>query len=62
MKGQKIMFERGLNAPDGIHPTVEFNEYRPDGTRWVTIGQLFCGTMLAFGMLLAYIFVGILEG
>lgn len=23
------MFERGLNAPDGIHDTITVNEYRP---------------------------------
>ena len=62
MDGKEVMFERGLNAPDGIHAHVEFNEYRPGDTRWVTIGQLFGGTMIAFGLIMAYIVVGMMEG
>lgn len=56
-------FERGKPAPDGIHDHVFFNEYRrPQGERWVTIGQLVGGTLMAFGLMLAYVFVAWLEG
>ena len=62
MNGQDIMFQRHTNVPDGIHDSVEFNEYIPDGTRWVTIGQLFGGTMMVFLLVVAYVFVAWLEG
>lgn len=62
MKGQEVMFDRGINAPDGIHTHVEFNEYRPNpDERLVSIGQLFGGTMIIFGLLIAYIIVGNIE-
>ena len=62
MKGQDVMFERGLNVPDGIHDHVEFNEYRPGETRWVTIGQLVLGTLGVVALALLYALFGMLEG
>lgn len=63
MDGKEAMFERGLNAPDGIHAHVEFNEYRPNpDERLVSIGQLFGGTMMVFLLIVAYVFVAWLEG
>lgn len=61
MEGQDLTFRREP-AVDGIHNDIQFNEYVPDGTRWVTIGQLFIGTMMAFGLIAAYVFVAWLEG
>lgn len=55
-------FERGKPAPDGIHDHVYFNEYHNRGERLVTIGQLVGGTLMAFGLMLAYVFVAWLEG
>lgn len=56
-----IKFERGP-AQDGTHDHVYFNEYRNRGERLVTIGQLVGGTLMAFGLMLAYVFVAWLEG
>lgn len=61
MTNENLCFQRKTPAPDGIHDDIQFNEYVPDGTRWVTIGQLFGGTMIVFGLLIAYIIVGNLE-
>ena len=33
------------------------DEYKRDDTRWVTIGQLFIGTMAVFGLMAAYVFI-----
>lgn len=56
-------FERGKPAPDGIHDQVFFNEYRrPQGERWVTIGQLVIGTLLAFCLVALYWGFAMLEG
>lgn len=56
-----IKFERGP-AQDGTHDHVYFNEYHNHGERQVTIGQLVGGTLMAFGLMLAYVFVAWLEG
>lgn len=61
MEAQDLTFRREP-AVDGIHNDIQFNEYVPDGTRWVTIGQLFGGTMMAFLLVVAYVFVAWLEG
>lgn len=58
---ETIKFERGP-AQDGTHDHVYFNEYRNHGERLVTIGQLVGGTLMAFGLMLAYVFVAWLEG
>ena len=62
MNGQDVMFQRHVNVPDGIHDHVEFNEYRPGDTRWVTIGQLVFGTFAAFALGLLYVGFAWLEG
>ena len=62
MTNENLCFQRKTSAPDGIHNDIYFNEYIPDSTRWVTIGQLFIGTMMAFGLIVAYVFVAWLEG
>ena len=59
---ENLCFQRKTSAPDGIHDYITCNEYVPDGTRWVTIGQLFGGTMMVFLLILAYVFVAWLEG
>lgn len=62
MNGHEVMFQRHVNVPDGIHASVEFNEYRRTDTRWVTIGQLFCGSMLVFALVALYVAFAWLEG
>lgn len=62
MNDSDLNFVKGSPAPDGIHNDIQFNEYVPDGTRWVTIGQLFGGTMMVFLLIVAYVFVAWLEG
>ena len=62
MTNENLCFQRKTSAPDGIHHKIETNEYVPDGTRWVTIGQLFIGTLIGFALIAAYIFVAWLEG
>ena len=54
---ETIKFERGP-----AHDHVYFNEYRNHGERLVTIWQLVGGTMMAFGLMLAYVIVAWLEG
>lgn len=61
MKGQDVMFERGLNVPDGIHNDIQFNEYRNRGEVLVTIGQLVFGTFAAFALVLLYVAFAWLE-
>lgn len=61
MEAQDLTFRREP-AVDGIHNDIQFNEYVPDGTRWVTIGQLFGGTMMVFLLIVAYAIVAWLEG
>ena len=61
MEAQDLTFRREP-AVDGIHNDIQFNEYVPDGTRWVTIGQLFGGPMMVFLLIVAYAFVAWLEG
>jgi hypothetical protein len=56
-----INFQR-TPASDGIHRHVYFNEYRNNGERWVTIGQLFCGSMLVFALVALYVGFAWLEG
>ena len=58
---ETIKFER-YPAHDGTDDHVYFNEYRNQGERLVTIGQLVGGTLMAFGLMLAYVFVAWLEG
>ena len=62
MTNENLCFQRKTSAPDGIHDHVFFNEYRDNGERWVTIGQLFGGTMMVFLLIVAYVFVAWLEG
>ena len=57
-----IAFERNASAPDGIHDRIEVNEYTPNDTRWVTIGQLFFGTMGAFALMILYVAFAWIEG
>lgn len=52
-------FTRGP-ADDGIHDYITCHDYKPE--RLVTIGQLVGGTLMAFGLMLAYVFVAWLEG
>lgn len=54
-------FER-VHAPNPIYRILEWNwnEYKTE--RMVTIGQVFIGTMIAFGLIAAYVFVAWLEG
>jgi hypothetical protein len=47
MNGQDVMFHRHTNVPDGIHDSVEFNEYRRTDT---PIGQFFFGSLLVFAL------------
>lgn len=61
MEAQDLTFRREP-AVDGIHDDIQFNEYVPDETMWVTIGQLFGGTMIVFLLIVAYVFVAWLEG
>ena len=61
MEAQDLTFRREP-AVDGIHNDIQVNEYVPEGTRWVTIGQLFFCTMMAFLLIAAYVFVAWLEG
>lgn len=61
MEAQDLTFRREP-AMDGIHNDIQFNEYVPEGTMWVTIGQIVGGTLIAFGLMLAYVFVSWLEG
>lgn len=49
-------------ASDGIHNHVYFNEYRDNGERMVTIGQLLFGAFAAFGLVLLYVGFAWLEG
>lgn len=56
-----INFQR-TPASDGIHRHVYFNEYVPDGTMWVTVGQLLLVTLAPFVLIAAYAFVAWLEG
>lgn len=58
---ETIKFHRGP-AQDCIHNDIQFNEYRNKGERMVTIGQLVGGTLMAFCLILAYVFVSWLEG
>lgn len=58
---ETIKFHRGP-AQDCIHNDIEFNEYHNKGERMVTIGQLVGGTLMAFCLILAYVFVAWLEG
>ena len=62
MTNENLCFQRKTSAPDGIHDDIQFNEYVHDGARWVTIGQLFAGTMMVFLLVAAYVFVAWLEG
>ena len=62
MTNENLCFQRKTSAPDGIHNDIQFNEYVHDSTRWVTIGQLFGGTMMAFLLIVAYVFVAWIEG
>ena len=41
---------------------MNVNEYRRTDTRWVTIGQIFFGTMAAFALLAMYVLFAWLEG
>lgn len=62
MTNENLCFQRKTTAPDGIHDDIQFNEYIPDGTRWVTIGQLFLGTMGAFALMILYVAFAWIEG
>ena len=57
-----VAFDRKIAAPDGIHDRLEVNEYHPGDTRWVTIGQLFFGTMAAFALMALYVAFAWIEG
>ena len=61
MEAQDLTFRREP-AVDGIHNDIQFNEYVPADTRWVTIGQLFFGTIGAFALLAMYIAFAWIEG
>jgi hypothetical protein len=56
-----VNFQR-TPASDGIHRHVYFNECHNNGERLVTVGQLVCGTLMAFFLIMAYVFVAWLEG
>lgn len=49
-------------ASDGIHRHVYFNEYRNNGERMATIGQLFIGTLFTFALVALYVGFKYLEG
>ena len=61
MENKELNFER-VHAPNPCYriPEWNWNEYKPE--RMVTIGQVFIGTMMAFGLIAAYVFVAWLEG
>lgn len=41
---------------------MNIDEYKKTDTRWVTIGQLFAGTMMAFGLVALYVAFAWIEG
>ena len=56
-----VNFQR-TTASDGIHRHVYFNEYRDNGERWVTIGQLLFGTFAVFALIVLYVLFAWMEG
>ena len=61
MEAQDLTFRREP-AVDGIHNDIQFNEYRDNGERWVTVGQLLFGTLAAFALVALYVGFAWLEG
>lgn len=61
-----VQFERGTNAPDGIHDTVEFSEFH--NAKWWTekaLRKSMLDRLMPFaivaGALLGYCIVGMME-
>lgn len=60
MNKETPKFEK-IHAPDCVFRTdLIFNEWEPV-KRTITIGELFIGTMIAFGLIGMYLLVGMLE-
>lgn len=49
-------------ADDGIHDDIQFNEYVPDSTMWVTARQFIIGTLEVLALAAMYGLFGMLEG